>query len=316
MSPETEALPKPPAAPTTRSPLVTSTPLPASTLPAKVTWPPVVWVIAWLAMVNAAPDTSRPELALMLPLTSRSASSPSILSTSVSAAASKTLKIMSLSEVSFSIIRSSALTDRTPSSPVPSFIEVSASSWSPPVKPVKAPAVKVAVLSVKVSEVIEVVPASVIAPSPKVNLLVAPPMVRLSVDVVIEVAASTVIASLNWSKSRESSAIWPPVITPEPFMISVPATTKALSQPLPMLRALSAASVPVSAPTSTAFKVTSASPVRASMAMRLAVFVPAVALPISASMFNRLWMFVPAESAGVVEANSTDDDVPESALLA
>ena len=174
--------------------------------------------------------------------------------------------------------------------------------------PVKAPT--------NVSEVIEVVPASVIAPSPKVNLLVAPPMVRLSVDVVIEVAASTVIASLNWSKSRESSAIWPPVITPEPFMISVPATTKALSQPLPMLRALSAASVPVSAPTSTAFKVTSASPVRASMAMRLAVFVPAVALPISASMFNRLWMFVPAESAGVVEANSTDDDVPESALLA
>ena len=44
---------------------VTSTPLAASTFPAKDTCPPVVCVIAWLSMVSAAPEISTPLVASM-----------------------------------------------------------------------------------------------------------------------------------------------------------------------------------------------------------------------------------------------------------
>ena len=49
------------------TPAVTSKPEPASTLPAKVTWPPVVCVIAWLVIVNAPPAISRPEFTSTFP---------------------------------------------------------------------------------------------------------------------------------------------------------------------------------------------------------------------------------------------------------
>ena len=50
-----------------KGPPAISRPASASTLPAKVTWPPVVCVIAWLVIVNAPPAISRPEFAFTFP---------------------------------------------------------------------------------------------------------------------------------------------------------------------------------------------------------------------------------------------------------
>jgi len=77
-------------------------------------------------------------------------------------------------------------------------------------------------------------------------------------------------------------------VSPIEIVGEVSAKARSVSQPDPTLIAISVAAVPVRAPILRAFKVTWASPVRASMAIRLTVFVPPVALPIEASIFRKL----------------------------
>ena len=80
----------------------------------------------------------------------------------------------------------------------------------------------------------------------------------------------------------------------------MPFTDSILSQPAPILIAVSVAPVPVRAPMFSALRVTSASPVIASTPITFVVFVPPVAFPIATSRVKNSCVLMFAVSTGVV----------------